>query len=298
MHPGDQRHWSNDSDSSGPSAVESTLASWTARLALDFNLDPHQTTLKTRLNHQHLGPLRIQKVLYPEGSSPCHAIIVHPPGGIAGGDRLEVLVNSQQGTHGLVTTPSAAKWYGANASLEASQLIDIDLQGAFEWLPQETIVFNRARVRSDLDIRVGEHGAMLGWDHLIFGRHASGESFAEGHFRQSLKIQIDEQLIWHDRLALVGDDALFASPIGLRGHYSCATLWAILPASKTFTEVTVQALREHSTQLAWTILHPRLLVVRLLAEPREIKFLLQDAWAQLRPLVLGLPAVAPRLWAT
>jgi hypothetical protein len=57
-------------------------------------------------------------------------------------------------------------------------------------------------------------------------------------------------------------------------------------------------LREHSTQFAWTILHPRLLVVRLLAEPREIKFLLQDAWAQLRPAVLGLPAVAPRLWAT
>ena len=164
MHPGDQRHWSNDSDPSGSPAVESTLASWTARLALDFNLDPHQTALKTRLNHQHLGPLRIQKVLYPEGASPCHAIIVHPPGGIAGGDRLEVLVNSQPGTHGLVTTPSAAKWYGANASLEASQLIDIDLQGAFEWLPQETIVFNRARVRSDLDIRVGEHGANMAFE--------------------------------------------------------------------------------------------------------------------------------------
>lgn len=298
MHPGDQRHWSNDSDPSGSPAAESALASWTARLSLDFNLDPIHPGLKTRLNHQHLGPLRIQKALYPEGASTCHAIIVHPPGGIAGGDRLEVLINSQPGSHGLVTTPSAAKWYGANASLEASQLIDIDLQGAFEWLPQETIVFNRARVRSDLDIRVGEHGAMLGWDHLIFGRHASGESFAEGHFRQSLKIQIDGQLIWHDRLALVGDDALFASPIGLRGHYSCATLLAILPASKTFTEATVQALREHSTQLAWTILHPRLLVVRLLAEPRELKFLLQDAWAQLRPVVLGLPAVAPRLWAT
>ena len=137
MHPGDQRHWSHDSDPSGHPAAESALASWTARLSLDFNLDPHQLdphqpSLKTRLNHQHLGPLRIQKALYPEGASPCHAIIVHPPGGIAGGDRLEVLINSQPGSHGLVTTPSAAKWYGAEASLEASQLIDIDLQGAFE----------------------------------------------------------------------------------------------------------------------------------------------------------------------
>ena len=82
------------------------------------------------------------------------------------------------------------------------------------------------------------------------------------------------------------------------GHYTCATLWAVLPAFKTFDEATVQTLREHSTQFAWTALHPRLLLGRLLAEPRELKFLLQDAWARLRPVVLGLPAVAPRLWAT
>jgi urease accessory protein len=223
---------------------------------------------------------------------------VHPPGGIAGGDRLEVLIDSHPGSHGLVTTPSAAKWYGANASLEASQLIEINLQGAFEWLPQETIVFNRARVRSDLEIRAGHEGAMIGWDHLIFGRYASGESFAEGHFRQSMKIHIDGQLIWLDRLALEGDDALFASPIGLQGHHTCATLWAILPASKAFSETTVQTLRNHSPQLAWTMLHPRLLVGRLLADPLEQKFLLQNAWAVLRPMVLDLPAVAPRLWAT
>ncbi len=295
MHPGDQRHWSSDP---APQGAESTLASWAARLALDFNLDPNHPGVKTRLSHQHLGPLRIQKALYPEGPSPCHAIIVHPPGGIAGGDRLEVLINSRRGSHGLVTTPSAAKWYGAEASLEASQLIDIDLQGAFEWLPQETIIFNRARVRSDLLVRVGEQGAMLGWDHLIFGRHASGESFAEGHFRQSLKIEIDEQLVWHDRLALSGQDALFASPVGLRGHYTCATMWAILPATKIWDEVTVLALREQSAQMAWTILHPRLLVGRLLAEPLELKLLLQRAWGLLRPMALGLPAVAPRLWAT
>ena len=120
MHPTEQRHWPTDlglTDPTGHPAPESALASWTARLSLDFNLDPHQPHLKTRLNHQHLGPLRIQKALYPEGTSPCHAIIVHPPGGIAGGDRLEVLINSQLGSHGLVTTPSAAKWYGANSPI-------------------------------------------------------------------------------------------------------------------------------------------------------------------------------------
>ena len=295
MHPGDQSHWSADPASQGD---ESTLNSWTARLALDFKVDRQEGGLKTRLDHRHLGPLRIQKALYPEGPSPCHAVIVHPPGGIASGDRLEFFINSQPASHGLVTTPSAAKWYGAQATLEASQLVDIELRGALEWLPQETIVFNRARVRSEIQVRAGAQGAMLGWDHLIFGRRASGETFSEGYFRQSLKVELEGQLVWHDRLALSGDDALFASPIGLRGHYACATLWALLPSTKSWEDAGLQALRAHSAQTAWTVLHPRLLVGRLLAPPLELKLLLQQAWEFLRPQILGLPAVAPRLWAT
>ncbi len=286
--------------------------SWTARLELDFNVRPQdaQSMPRTRLGFKHLGPLRIQKALYPEGPSPCHAIIVHPPGGIAGGDRLEVCVNSQSRSHGLVTTPSAAKWYGTDAVHAASQLIDIELDGKFEWLPQETIVFNRARVQSDIEVRVSEHGAMIGWDHLIFGRHASGETFEQGCFRQSLKIEIDGRLIWHDRLVLHGDDPLFASPVGLQGHHAFATVWAVLPQAAQWSESVVQSLRDHcsmpavggsayaSDQLVWSVLHPRLLVGRVLANPLNLKLLLHRAWECLRPQVLARQAVAPRLWAT
>ncbi len=291
--------------------------SWTARLALDFNVSPvdGNSLLRTRLGFKHLGPLRIQKALYPEGPSPCHAIIVHPPGGIAGGDRLEVSVMSRALSHGLVTTPSAAKWYGTDFLRDASQRVEIELGGKFEWLPQETIVFNRARVRSDIEVRVSAQGAMIGWDHLIFGRHASGETFDQGCFRQSLKIEIDGRVVWHDRLVLHGNDPLFASPIGLRGHHAFATVWAVLPEPMHWQESTVQALRDdcaagadighHSVmsspagdQIAWTILHPRVLVGRVLANPLNLKVLLHRAWECLRPQVLALPAVAPRLWAT
>jgi urease accessory protein len=98
----------------------STTKEWLARLDLDFhvagpvNSVPASAALEasfsTNLKHRHLGPLRIQKALYPEGPGLCHAIIVHPPGGIAGGDRLEVQLRSQAHSQGLVTTPSAAKW--------------------------------------------------------------------------------------------------------------------------------------------------------------------------------------------
>jgi urease accessory protein len=287
----------------------SLSSGWLARLELDFNVAskpvsdlgealPAPQALRTRLRHRHLGPLRIQKALYPEGPSPCHAIVVHPPGGIAGGDRLELRLESRLDSEGLVTTPSAAKWYGTDFATPASQHIEITVEGMLEWLPQETIVFDRARVNSDICIEAGAKGAMLGWDHLIFGRRASGESFKTGRFAQSLTLKLSDALIWHDRLVLEGDDALFESPIGLRGHHAFATLWALVAEPQTWTEALVETVRAQSPQIAWTVLHPRLLVGRLLVEPLKIKGLLEQAWSTLRPIVLKRPALNPRLWAT
>ncbi len=281
-------------------------ASWTARLDLDFNcadVEPGSPAgfalpQKTRLGFRHEGPLRIQKALYPEGPSPCHAIVVHPPGGIAGGDRLEIKVSSRAASHGLITTPSAAKWYGSDANNPASQWLDVALDGALEWLPQETIVFNRAQVQSEIHVRASREAAMIGWDHLIFGRKASGESFDTGCFRQSLSIEIDGDVVWHDRLVLHGGDPLFGSPIGLRGHHAFATVWAVLPSSSSWTETVIEQLRGAAGGIAWTPLHPRLVVGRVLAEPAKLKSLLHGAWEFLRPSVFGMPAVAPRLWAT
>jgi urease accessory protein len=288
----------------------STPKEWLARLDLDFHVARSVSTatatagvgvgasFQTNLKHRHLGPLRIQKALYPEGPALCHAIIVHPPGGIAGGDRLEVLLRSQASSQGLVTTPSAAKWYGTDGIIPARQKIEIALEGKLEWLPQETIVFDRALVESEITIKAGAAGAMLGWDHLIFGRHASGESFKTGRFAQSLRVHLCEGLVWHDRIVLGGGDALFDSPIGLRGHYAFATLWAILAEPDTWTEARLESLRTHSPAVSWTVLHPRLLVGRLLVEPLKIKGLLEQAWSILRPIVLKRPALNPRLWAT
>lgn len=281
-----------------------TTSSWLARLGLHFHVAVQVTAGKpdeprhTILKHEHLGPLRIQKALYPEGPELCHAIIVHPPGGIAGGDRLEVQLQSQAGSQGLVTTPSAAKWYGTDRASPALQKIHVVVDGALEWLPQETIIFDRALVESELTITVGGTGAMLGWDHLIFGRRASGESFKTGRFAQSLRIHLSEELVWHDRLVLEGNDALFASPVGLRGHHAFATLWAILAEPDTWTESQLESVRAKSPMISWTVLHPRLLVGRLLVDPLKLKGLLEQAWTTLRPLVMNRQALSPRLWAT
>src|SRR5438094_9519722 len=114
---------------------EPVAASWKARLSLSFARDGNRSVLAGR---SHEGPLVVQKPLYPEGGAICHAIVVHPPGGIAGGDELALSATVGDGAAALLTTPGAAKWY-RSAGPWAKQSVAFDVEGTLEWLPQETI---------------------------------------------------------------------------------------------------------------------------------------------------------------
>ncbi len=269
-------------------------APWQAQLWLKFR----QQDSRTILQHGHCGPLRIQKTLYPEGASCCHAVIVHPPGGIAAGDDLVIDAHIAHGTHAVLSTPSATKWYGAFGQSHATQSIDLLLDGKLEWLPAETIVFNRAQVHSRLRIVASGAASMIGWDQLIFGRHASGESFEHGWFDQSLQFEIDGQIVWIDRIRLHGNDALFESPIGLAGQRSMATLWALRPEDATWDEPSMESIRARVTQMAWTCVHPRLLVARMVGEPMDLTAALQQARGTLRHMLWAMSGAPLRLWAT
>src|SRR5882757_1578336 len=110
--------------------AEPLVSSWKASLSLEFGFANHKTTLDRKI---HDGPLVVQKPLYPEGSGVCHAIVVHPPGGIAGGDQLALNVRTETGAWALLTTPGAAKWY-RSAGPWAKQTVEFDVQGMLEWL--------------------------------------------------------------------------------------------------------------------------------------------------------------------
>src|SRR5204862_4636275 len=121
--------------------VEPVVRSWQASLSLDFAAREGKTILEKKV---HDGPLVVQKPLYPEGDAVCHAIVVHPPGGMAGGDELLLEVKTGNNAAALLTTPGAAKWYRSAGPL-AKQTLRFDVAGSLEWLPQETIVFDGAR---------------------------------------------------------------------------------------------------------------------------------------------------------
>ena len=87
---------------------QSSSKRWEASLLLEFTKS--STSKKTLLSRrEHFGPLMIQKALYPEGDEICHAVVLHPPAGIAGGDYLHIEINILSDSKAVVTTPGATK---------------------------------------------------------------------------------------------------------------------------------------------------------------------------------------------
>ncbi|KAA0986547.1 urease accessory protein UreD [Pseudomonas sp. ANT_J12] len=267
--------------------------SWHAELELGYARFGDSTRPVLR---RHQGPLRVQKHLYAEGPEVCQHIIVHPPGGIAGGDRLDISASVGVDAWAQITSPGAAKWY--RAAGPAYQQLDLQVAAGatLEWLPQETIIFSAAQAELSTSINLEGDARLFYWDVVALGRPASGERFDLGHFQAKLDIRRDGQLLWHERQRIVGDDGLLDSPIGLDGQPVFATL---LVTGEIDSDLLEQCrslpndVRGDLTQL------PGLLVARCLAsEALLARGWLIDLWRLLRPALLGREAVPPRIWST
>ncbi len=271
-----------------------------ATLSLGFGRDGDTTRL---LRREHYGPLRVQKALYPEGPSVAHAIIVHPPGGVVGGDELRIDASVGAGAAAVISTPGAAKWYRANGHVSRQQLtLSVAGDAALEWLPQETIFFNEADVQLATTVDLQGNARFIGCDILCFGRRASGESFHSGRIRQQLRIERDGKPLWLEQGRLLGGSAQMHSPLGLAGHSVCANLVAVgVPTSPSL----MQAVRERCTVVAdgrgrfGATQMKSVLLVRYLGDSSEVaRHVMLAAWQLLRPALLAREATELRIWNT
>ena len=275
-------------------------AGWEASLKLEFSCPQAPRTTLTR--REHSGPLRVQKALYPEGERICHAVIVHPPGGIAGGDQLHIEVDVGSDAHALITTPGATKWYKANGRQARQEVgVHIAAGAVLEWLPQETIVYDQADTLSATQIELEENSLYLGWEVLCLGRSASGETFDSGRHRQRFSLRQAGKLLWNEQGALDGGSSALSSPVGFAGATVCGTLLAAgRPVTQALLDEARAAIAQRAdiSRMALTRL-PNLLAARYLGPSSEdAKQAFIALWEVLRPALAGHAAAIPRLWST
>ena len=272
---------------------------WHAHLSLDYLRQGPRTVLQ----HSHNGPLRIFKSLYPEGDAVCHNVIVHPPGGLVGGDQLDINLHLARDTHALLSTPGATRFYASDADRAVQRVhLRLDEGARLEWLPLEAIVYPGALADNHWCASLAETAELMAWDVCALGLPGAGQPFDRGEYRQHLEIPG----LWLEQARIAASDTrLLDSPLGLGGRRCLGTL--LLASGRSWTrerrERLLDAVRSAiaaappEVTVAATCPNERMLVVRAVAPLVEpLMACLQSAWAVLRPEAWGLAGTPPRIW--
>ncbi len=270
---------------------------WGARLELSYEHEDGVTRLTSR---RHVGPLVVQKPFYPEGGDLCHSLLLHPPGGIVGGDRLEAEVTVGADARVLVTTPGATKWYrSAGPAAQQRATLTVGAGASLEWLPQENIVFDRARTQMTTRVDLAEGACYIGWEITRLGRTASGEGFDDGQLLSCTEVQQAGRRLWGDYARIEGGAALLRSPAGLAGRPVIGTLLVAGPATERGLLDACRAVAQLGDGYCGVTVVPGVLVARYLgASAEEARNCFVALWRLLRPVLLGREVCLPRIWST
>ncbi|RCW82381.1 urease accessory protein [Phyllobacterium bourgognense] len=274
------------------------MTGWCAELELWFEKSHGLTRLVRR---RHVGPLAVQRPFYPEADGSAHVYLLHPPGGVAGGDQLAINCHLGPRACTVLTTPGATKFYRSQAGLSTQHTtINVGVGAICEYLPQETILFDGADVSINTRISLAADAIYLGWEFFSFGRPACGERFLTGSARQRLEIARDGSPIWFEQLRVSGTAArLLDEPFAFAGQPIVGTMVYAGP----MIENAVGKMREtlgHAARHVFAVTQlERVIVCRYLGNRMsEGKALFLHAWDALREGGIGKGAAVPRIWAT
>ena len=276
-------------------------AGWRGELTLNYRFDDQRSIVHDR----HSGPLRVLQSLYPEGDAICHNVLVHPPGGIVGGDVLHIEATLEAGAHALITTPGATRFYrSAGEPALQSLTARVGESARLEWLPLETIAHSGCMAENRMRFELAPGAEMIGWDVLALGLPASNQAFERGRFTQSIELPGR----WLERgVTDAADTRLLASPLGWAGHRVLGTLWfaagTALPGARrdALLDTARAVIEPHPLRATAgaTATHDGIVVLRVLAPRVEpLMNLLGAVRAAWRQAAWELAANPPRVWRT
>ncbi len=253
----------------------------------------------TRLRHLYQSdPLR---VLFPHCAADDlpTAVISSTAGGLVGGDRLDIRIALEAQTRALTTIQAAEKVY---RSTGPDSVIAVELKAAenswLEWLPQETILFENARLRRKTKVDLRPGARLLAGEILVLGRLASKEQFTQGFLRDAWEVRRDGRLCWADALRLDGEiEKVLNSPAGFAGCRACATaIYAAEDAAEFLNAARELLPPERGLRVGVTCVGGLLLFRWLGENPLQLRNHYGRFWANFRQQAAGLPARLPRLW--
>lgn len=273
---------------------------WHATLSLDYRLESERSVLR----HVHDGPLRVLKSLYPQGDGTCHNVLVHPPGGLVGGDTLDIQIAVGSGAHALITTPGATRFYRSSGEPAVQRTrLRLEALARMEWLPLEAILYSGCQAENHLSFELAPGAELMAWDVTALGLPHAGLPFVRGRFCQHTELPG----VWLERGVIdAADTCLLGGPLGLAGQRCMASLFFVTgsalerPRRDLALDSARQILQAHTLQASAgvTCPNPRVVVLRVLAPQVEMAMdLLKKVWAVWRQLLWNQAAVQPRIWA-
>lgn len=273
---------------------------WHASLELDYALSAGRTVAQ----HRHKGPLRILQSLYPEGEAVCHNVLVHPPGGLVGGDTLDIKATVATGAHGLVTTPGATRFYRSLGEVALQRAhVSLAAGARLEWLPLEALCYSGCLAENRLTMDLAPGAEMMGWDVTALGLPHAGLPFVDGSFCQHIELPG----VWLERAKLnAQDDLLLNNPLGLAGQRCMATLFFVAGSKldkarrQAALDVARDLLTGHQLEATAGATSPdaQVVVLRVLAPVVEPAMdLLKLVWRAWRQQLWQLDAPNPRIWS-
>ena len=280
-----------------PALAKSDSTGWEAHLDLRFSLK-NDTTVLT--DNKHYGPLMVQKPFYPESKQCCHIYLIHPPGGIVGGDILEINSTLDNGSHALITTPAANKFYRSDGRLaHQDQSFHVDDNAILEWLPQETVYFNDAITHSKTKINLEETSKFFAWEIQCLGLPAQKELFNSGSCLQKFEVWRNQKPLLLESNRFIGTDNLLTSPWGMNKQTAVGT-FALTDIDRIIDRDIVLDLLKDFPLINSSCTHVNgLFIIRTMAMYAEpIKEFFICLWHKLRPILLNLSPCPPRIWQT
>lgn len=243
------------------------------------------------------APLRVLFPDCPSGEPP-QAALVTTSGGLAGGDRLDLAMTVEDGSAGVMVASAAEKIYrstGPDTLVEVTLTAGTD--GWLEFLPQETILFEGARLRRATRLDLARDAQALVGEMLVFGRTAKGETLSTGLIRDAWDIRRQDRPLWADALHLDGDlAARLGAPAGFDGAKACATLVLAAPQAAGLLGLVRDRLEGYEGRAGATLVNTLLVVRWLDSDAARLRKSFGTVWAALRHAAAGLPERLPRLW--